>query len=187
MGSLANAQRSRSADAVTARCNNGKIRAYSGTPPANANTALSGQTLLAELSFGATAFGAASSGVATANAITPDSSADVTGSPSFIRVFESDGSTVVFDMLAACAWQASTAYAVGDRVVNGSNQYRCTTGGASASSGGPTGTGGSISDGTVTWAWEGAKEAEVTPPAGAKQIVQFGQVSMSSLTYTQGG
>lgn len=188
MGSLANGQRSRAADAVTARCNSGKIRAYNGTPPANANTALSGNTQLAEMTFGATAFGAASNGVATANAITPDSSADATGSPSFIRVFESDGTTVVFDMLAACAWQASTAYVTGDRVINDTNkQYRCTTGGTSASSGGPTGTGGSITDGGVTWAYEGPAEAIITPPTGAKQIIQFGSVSCSALTYTQGG
>lgn len=95
--SLANAQRSRAADAVTARCNTGYIRIYSGTRPTDANTALSGNTLLAELRFNATAFGAASNGVATANAITSDSSADATGTATFVRCFESDGTTVVFD------------------------------------------------------------------------------------------
>lgn len=94
---LANANRSRAADAVTARCNTGYIRIYSGTQPTNADTALSGNTLLAELRFGATAFGAAVNGVATANAITADSSADASGTASFFRVFESDGTTVVFD------------------------------------------------------------------------------------------
>jgi len=94
---LANAQRSRAADAVTARLNSGKLRLYTGTRPATPDTALSGNTLLAELTFNATAFGAASSGVATANAITSDSSADATGTATFSRWFESDGTTVVLD------------------------------------------------------------------------------------------
>lgn len=187
MASITTAQRNRAADAVTARCNNGFVRIYAGTPPADANAALSGNTLLAELAFGATAFGAAASGVATANAITQDSSADATGSPSFLRTFETGGSVVVHQMLCAATWQASTAYVVGDRVVNGANQYRCTTAGTSASSGGPTGTGTGITDGGAVWAFEGAAEITVTPPAGAKGIVQFGTVSMSSLTHTQAG
>lgn len=187
MASLATAQRSRAADAVTARCNNGFLRFYNSTPPANANTALSGNTTLATAGFGATAFGAASNGVATANAITADASADATGSPSFCRALESDGTTVVWQMLAACTWVASTAYGVGDRVVNGPNQYRATAGGTSAGSGGPSGTGGSITDGGVTWAWEGAAEVTVTVSGGGDRIVQFGAVSVSSLTYTQGG
>jgi hypothetical protein len=96
MASIPNAQRSRAADAVTARANNGRLRIYSGTAPADANAALSGNTLLADLPFGATAFGAAANGVATANAITSDSSADNTGTATFFRVLESDLTTVVF-------------------------------------------------------------------------------------------
>jgi hypothetical protein len=59
------------------------------------------------------------------------------------------------DVQGVCAqtWQASTAYVVGQHAANGGNAYRCTTAGTSASSGGPTGTGGSISDGTVVWAY----------------------------------
>lgn len=95
--SLTNAAASAAADAVTALANSGKLRIYSGTKPTNADTALSGNTLLAELTFGTTAFGAASNGVATANAITSDSSADATGTASFFRVFKSDGTTAVWD------------------------------------------------------------------------------------------
>lgn len=53
-------------------------------------------------------------------------------------------------------WAASTAYALNAYARNGSNYYRVTTGGTSASSGGPTGTGGAIADGTVVWAYQGA-------------------------------
>jgi hypothetical protein len=101
----ANAARDAAANAVVALCNNGFLRIYSGTAPANANTALSGNTLLAEVGFGATAFGAASSGVCTANAISPDTSADATGTPTFFRTFQSDGTTVVFQGTAGASGQ----------------------------------------------------------------------------------
>ena len=50
-------------------------------------------------------------------------------------------------------WTASTAYTVGQTVQNSGNVYTCTTAGISATSGGPTGTGTGISDGTVVWNW----------------------------------
>ncbi len=53
--------------------------------------------MLAECRYGATAFGAAVNGLATANAITQDSAADATGTPTFFRAFKSDGTTAVFD------------------------------------------------------------------------------------------
>ena len=83
-------------DAFLAQCNNGFLRLYDGTPPANADGALSGNTLLAELGLSATAFGAASAGVATANTITRDSSANNSGTPTFARWYKSDGTTCVY-------------------------------------------------------------------------------------------
>lgn len=80
--------------------NNGKFRGYSGTRPTNADTALSGNTLLFECTLNATAFGAPSAGLATANAITQDASADATGTCTFVRVFTSDGTTVLEDLEA---------------------------------------------------------------------------------------
>jgi hypothetical protein len=94
---LANVSANAEADALAALLNNGYLRIYSGTQPANADTALSGNTLLAELRFGATAFPAAVAGVLTANAITADTSADATGTATFFRCFKSDGTTVVLD------------------------------------------------------------------------------------------
>lgn len=76
----------------------GLVRVYSGTRPADADTALSGNTLLAELTLGATAFPSASGGVLTANSITGDTSADATGTASFVRVFQSNGTTAMYDM-----------------------------------------------------------------------------------------
>lgn len=72
------------------------IKIYSGTQPANANTALSGNTLLATLTCTDPAAGAASGGVLTFSAITQDASADATGTATFARVQDSDAN-VVFD------------------------------------------------------------------------------------------
>jgi hypothetical protein len=97
MASIITANRNRAADAVTVRANSGSLRIYGGTPPADANAALSGNTLAAALTMGATAFAAAVNGQASANAITADASADNSVNPvTFFRVLESDGTTVVF-------------------------------------------------------------------------------------------
>jgi hypothetical protein len=94
---LSNAAANAAADAVCALANSGLLKIYDGSQPANADTAVSTQTLLATLTFGNPAFGAASGGVATANAITSDSAADATGTAAWFRVFKSDGTTVLFD------------------------------------------------------------------------------------------
>lgn len=85
------------ADALSDLADNGYLRIYDGTQPATADTAITTQTLLAELRFNATAAPAASNGVLTFNAITQDSSANNTGTASWFRALASDGSTVLFD------------------------------------------------------------------------------------------
>ena len=85
------------ANAMAALCNNGFIKLYDGTMPASADTALSGNTLGATLTFGATAFQNAVSGTLVANAVTPGTAvASIT--PTFARVYRSDGITVVMDL-----------------------------------------------------------------------------------------
>jgi hypothetical protein len=101
----ANAARDAALNAITATVNNGSLRIYSGTAPANADGALSGNTLLAQLTLGATAFGSAASGVATANAISADTSADATGTPTFFRLLASNGTTVVYQGTAGASGQ----------------------------------------------------------------------------------
>lgn len=61
-----------------------------------------------------------------------------------------DGS-VTWDWMAPAAWAPATPYSVGDiRVNNAGTFYRCTAAGTSAGTG-PSGTGGSIADGSATW------------------------------------
>ncbi len=68
------------------------LRFYSGTAPATVGTALSGNTLLAELPCSATPAPAAASGVVTFSAITT-TNAVATGTASFFRIYKSDGTT----------------------------------------------------------------------------------------------
>jgi hypothetical protein len=82
--------------------NSGVLNIYSGTQPADGDTALSGNTLLASLTMNATAFSgpsgtASTDQVLTAGSITQDSSADATGTATFFRLFKSDGTTKILD------------------------------------------------------------------------------------------
>lgn len=84
-------------DAMAALANSGRLKIYDGTQPATADTAVTSQVVLADLTMNATAFGSAVAGVATANAITQDSSADATGTATWFRLYKSDNSTVICD------------------------------------------------------------------------------------------
>lgn len=79
-------------NAVTALLNSGFIKVYSGSQP-GLNVAVTG-TLLATMTFGATAFGASSSGTATANAITSGTAGN-TGTAGYFALVKSDTTTVV--------------------------------------------------------------------------------------------
>lgn len=91
------ARRNAMLDNLAAQFNTGFLRVYDGTQPANADTSITSQVLLAELTFNATAFGSSSAGVATANAIVSDSSANASGTASWFRCFASNGTTVLLD------------------------------------------------------------------------------------------
>ena len=79
-------------------------------------------------------------------------------------------------------WQQNTVYnATGSEVVAGGNLYGCTSGGTSASTGfGPTGTGSSISDGTVIWTYLG-----IAQNGNAYQCVQGGISAVSTVSAWQ--
>ena len=71
------------------------INIYSGTQPANANTAISTQTLLVSLPISGS-FGTDSNGTITLSTVT-SASAVASGTASFFRIFKSNGTTVVMD------------------------------------------------------------------------------------------
>ena len=103
---IAVAARTAAIDAVKILANTGFIRIFSGAPP---DPDSAPGTLLAELDFIATAFGATTddgtNSSATANAITQEASAPATGTASYYRVLQSNGTTV--------AWQGNSITTTG--------------------------------------------------------------------------
>lgn len=105
--SISNLAAKAACDAILALCDAGGspalLRIYSGTAPALLEDALSGNTLLAELTMSATAFGPsvdANPGArATANAITDDSSANNNGIATFFRIVQGTTFTPVIQGL----------------------------------------------------------------------------------------
>jgi hypothetical protein len=71
------------------------INIYSGSQPANANTAISGQTLLVTLTVSGS-FGTDSNGTITLSTVT-NGTAVATGTASFFRITQSNNTTVVMD------------------------------------------------------------------------------------------
>jgi hypothetical protein len=89
--SIRNAQ----VDAVTTRAGaSALLRIYDGARPATGGTAT---TLLAELTCNATFAPGASGGVLTLNAIASDTSANATGTATWFRIVQSNGTTFVLD------------------------------------------------------------------------------------------
>jgi hypothetical protein len=119
MTSFSDAAANAAADAVVARVNGGTLRIYAGTPPANVRTALSGNTLLAELTFGTPAYGAAVAGVATANAIGQDAANDATGTPTFYRAFASGGTAELQGTAGAADADLILSGLVGGQIIQG--------------------------------------------------------------------
>lgn len=72
---------------------NGYFEIRTGTKPATPQDGASG-TLLATLSFSFPAFGSFASGSATANAISPDTNVDATGTAGWFRVYDRNGNAV---------------------------------------------------------------------------------------------
>lgn len=93
---ISHAAANAAADALCALANSGFLKIYAGSKPADANTAISGQTLLATHNLSATAFAGAVNGVATANAVA-NATIAADGTASFFRIFKSNGTSVVFD------------------------------------------------------------------------------------------
>jgi hypothetical protein len=71
------------------------INIYAGSQPANANTAISGQTLLVTLTVTGT-FGTDNNGTITLSSVA-NGTAVATNTATFFRITKSDGTTVVMD------------------------------------------------------------------------------------------
>lgn len=93
---LSNLSVNTEANALAALLNSGFIDVMDGAQPLTADTALSGQNVLATLTLSATAFVGASAGVLTANAITAGVAGN-TGTATWFRAYQSNYTTVVMD------------------------------------------------------------------------------------------
>jgi hypothetical protein len=80
---------------ITYAGSNALINIYAGAQPANANTAISGQTLLVTLTVTGT-FGTDSNGTITLSSVA-NGTAVATNTATFFRITKSDGTTVVMD------------------------------------------------------------------------------------------
>ena len=80
---------------ITYAGNGAIINIYGGTQPTNANTALSGQTLLVSCAL-AGSFGTDTNGTLTLGTVN-NGTAVASGTATFFRITKSDGTTVVMD------------------------------------------------------------------------------------------
>lgn len=161
------------------------INIYDGTPPADENTALSSNNILAQ--FTAADWSAAASGAKPLAATLTDASANNSGLARFYRIMtgtQGGSSTTGAEQgLVGQNWAASTAYLLNQHVINDSSKvYKCTTAGTSAGSGGPTGTAGSgITDGSAVWGYVGTADMTIDNGninAGQQvQITAFGKTA----------
>lgn len=99
------AVRSLAALAIDQEFDNGYLRIYSAGSgrPANADTAITDQVLLAELRFAATAVASESGGVLTFAAIAGEDSALANGTAAFARALRADGTTAICDLSVGTA------------------------------------------------------------------------------------
>lgn len=132
------------------------FKIFDGTMPASCATADAG-TALASFSLPSDYLANASSG-AKSKSGTWSGSASATGMGRYFRMYDSGAAACHIQGLCGQNWAASTAFALNQHTINGGNVYKCTTAGTTAGSGGPTGTGTGITDGTAVWAYVGVAD-----------------------------
>ena len=115
---VSNAAANAEADALSALLATGYLRLYTTAQPANADTAVSGQTLLSEHRFSATAAPAAAAGVITFNAITTVAAGN-SGTATWFRALKSDGTTVVMDGTVGTIAAATENLQLNSNVISG--------------------------------------------------------------------
>lgn len=148
-----------------------------GTPPAAIATADSG-TLLAS---GALPTDWLSNGSAIkSNVGTWTLTGSATGKATYYRIKQ--GATAHVQGLISMPWAGNNDVVAGEYNHIGGNVYRCTTPGKTAATGGPSGTGASITDGTAVWAWV---QAGTDSTIENTSIAVGQQVTVNSFTLTQ--
>ena len=151
----------------------------SGTPPVDAAAAATG-IVLATIALPSDWLANASSGAKLLSGTWQDLAADATGQATYYRII---GAGTVQGLISD-PYQASKAYPVGAQVHTGGNIYRVSVAGTTGAASPPTGTGGSITDGGVTWAWVQAG-TDMTVDNASLNLGQ--QVNVTGYQWTIGG
>lgn len=81
----------------------------------------------------------------------------------FININHKNTTPPTFAQYVVPAWAANTRYSIGEKSTNSGKEYVATADGVSAKSGGPTGSGHDITDGTVVWDYAQHNPSTVTP------------------------
>lgn len=157
------------------------LKIFDGAMPANVAAADAG-TVLAALNLPSDYLANAAAGAVAKTGTWSDLSADAAGKARYFRFYQSDGTTRHIQGLVSMLWTASTPVTLNMQMHNGGNVYVVTTAGTTAASGGPSGTGTGIADGTAVWSYVGKVEMTVD----TVNIILGQQFTVVDFTITQG-
>lgn len=170
-------------EALNALYNAGTLTIYEGAIPATPETAIGTQIVLAQFTLANPAFSAPtfanSEELATASFANSGVTPTTSGTACFARAV-ANGATLA-DYTVAANWQPSTAVVVGQYVINGAGTYVCVTGGTAAASGGPTGSGATIQDGSAVWSFRNSGTADIV--MATTSVLAAIPLSITSLTH----
>lgn len=162
---VAQSSASTALSALDALYNSGTLTLYQGAIPVTPETPIGTQSALARFTFADPAFAApiftSLQEVATASFVSATVTPSANGTACFARAVASTYGTILADYTVGAAWQAGTAVMAGQYVVSNGNTYACQTGGTTAASGGPSGTGTNIADGTAVWNFNNAGSTDI--------------------------
>lgn len=153
---------------------------FQGTIPANCAAADAG-TVVATLPLPPDWQAAAASGAKALLGTWQDTAADASGRARYGRIKQ--GATAHWQFLISDPWGTGRTFAIGDHVHNGGNVYRATSAGTSGASA-PVHTAGTVSDGTVSWAFV-QTGTDVTLDNAT--LVAGQQVNITAFNLTVGG
>ena len=181
--------------ANTANTNATAAVSTANTASTNASTAVStANTASTNATNAVTTANAASAAVSTvlpytikANAAAVQSLFGGSDSPTADDIFELTETDDLPVKILSAAWASGTTYKVNDQRTNDSGKlYLCTVAGTSAGSGGPTGTGSSITDNTVTWKYIAATNGIWTISSVPSPLPTFSTGITVKLKYASG-
>lgn len=186
MPSIATGPASLMLSTYTGLYSNALLNIYSGTQPATAETALSGNTLLGTFQFASSPFATAVSSGGYSYQIGSFVSSSVSPAASGIASFSR--ATFALASSHSGAWTTSTAYTLGQIVTSNNSYWVCIS--ASGTSGATAPIGTSVfgfSDGVVAWNWinpvsQGQFLGDFTVGLTGSSDIQLGNTTVSTGT-----